>query len=158
MAIRQNKRISPPSKKEHPQGVSFYYEKGYEDAWMASQIQRPRPFRAPERLFKKMAQAVLGKNYELSVVFVSTNKIRQINRVYRGKDVPTDILSFPLSPTTGEIYINVTETALQAPAFNRPFDNFLKFLFIHGLVHLNGYDHGSTMESIEAGIRAQFKV
>jgi ssRNA-specific RNase YbeY (16S rRNA maturation enzyme) len=49
-------------------------------------------------------------------------------------------------------------TKLEAKKFDREYENFLGFLFIHGLVHLKGYDHGSTMESIEIQFRKQFGI
>ena len=71
---------------------------------------------------------------------------------------PTDILSFPLSDNFGEMYINIEMTKLEAKKFERTYENFLGFLFIHGLVHLKGLDHGSTMESIEARFRKKFGI
>jgi len=112
----------------------------------------------PRLAFAQMKDAVLGKDYELSVTIVSKKKIQELNKKYRNKDVPTDILSFPLGDTAGEIYINTQMTRLEARNFDRPYENFFAFLFIHGLVHLKGFDHGSTMESIEARFRKQFGI
>ena len=114
--------------------------------------------RMPRRAFVQMKDAVLGKNYELSVAIVGTAKIRELNKRWRDKDEPTDILSFPLSGSAGEIYINPEMTKIEAPKFDRPYGNFLLFLFIHGLVHLKGYDHGVIMENIEKKFRKQFKI
>jgi probable rRNA maturation factor len=100
-----------------------------------------------------MKDVVLGESYELSVAVVSKEKIRSLNHQYRGKDTPTDILSFPLDDTTGEIYINVDMTKKKAVEFDKTYEDYLAFLFIHGLVHLKGYDHGGTMERIEAKYR-----
>ncbi len=112
----------------------------------------------PRLAFAQMKDAVLGKDYELSVTIVSKKKIQELNKKYRNKDVPTDILSFPLGDAAGEIYINTQMTRLEAQNFDRPYENFFAFLFIHGLVHLKGFDHGSTMESIEARFRKQFGI
>lgn len=108
--------------------------------------------------FEAMKDTVLGKEYDLSVVFVSKEKIQSLNKQYRNIDEPTDILSFPLDKESGEIFINIEETKRMAPDFDRPYENFLAFLFIHGLVHLKGYDHGSTMENIEMKYRKVFKI
>lgn len=108
--------------------------------------------------FIRIKEAILGKKYELSVAIVGTSKIHQLNKRWRDKDKVTDILSFPLSETEGEIYINPIMAKKEAKKFDRPYDNFILFLFIHGLVHLKGYEHGSRMESIEAKFRKQFKV
>ncbi len=108
--------------------------------------------------FEAMKDAVLGKEYDLSVVFISKEKIQSLNKQYRNIDEPTDILSFPLDDTSGEIFINLEETKRMAPDFDREYENFLAFLFIHGLVHLKGYDHGSTMENIEKKFRKDFNI
>ncbi len=108
--------------------------------------------------FKKIKEAVLGKKYDLSFAFVSPTKIKKLNLTYRNKNKATDILSFPLSKTEGEMYICIVETRKEAKKFGRSYENFLRFLFIHGLVHLKGFDHGSTMESIEAKFRKKFGV
>jgi probable rRNA maturation factor len=112
----------------------------------------------PSLAFADIKDAALGKDYELSLIIVDKEKIRTLNREYRGKDVPTDILSFPLSETEGEIYINPEMSLEESKKFDRSYDNFIAFLFIHGLVHLKGYDHGSTMENIEAELRTRFGV
>jgi len=52
----------------------------------------------------------------------------------------------------------VEETKKEAVKFERSYENFFPFLFIHGCVHLKGYDHGAIMESIEAEARKKFNV
>ncbi len=104
----------------------------------------------PEWPFVQMKNAVLGEQYELSVAIVSEKKIHELNLVHREKDSPTDILSFPLDEQNGEIYLNLDYTKKKAREFGQTYENYLGYLFIHGLLHLNGFDHGSTMESEEA--------
>jgi probable rRNA maturation factor len=111
-----------------------------------------------EAQFDAIQKAVLGKDYDLSLAFVSAACIKKLNRIYRGIDKPTDILSFPFSATAGEIYICKSVARTEAKKFGRTPDNFLLFLFIHGLVHLKGFDHSSTMERIESRYRKQFKI
>jgi probable rRNA maturation factor len=103
-------------------------------------------------------EAVLGKNFELSLVFCSAKKIQSLNKIYRNINKPTDILSFPLSKNSGEIFICKSEARKMMAEFDRPYENFLAFLFIHGLVHLKGYDHGAKMEKIEQKFRQKFGV
>ncbi len=110
------------------------------------------------RIFKDIKKEALGHDYELSVAFISSREIRKLNKIYRNKDKPTDILSFPLDKKEGEIYICPSEARKEAIKFDRQYDNFIKFLFIHGCVHLKGHDHGGTMERIETRIRRKFKV
>jgi|SRR3989344_6203637 len=110
----------------------------------------------PSVPFGKIKNTTLGKDYSLSLVFVGEKKSSKLNFSYRGQDKPTNILSFPLDKKNGEIFITLKVAKKQAKSFNRKLDNFLAFLFIHGLMHLKGYSHGATMERAEAKLRRQF--
>lgn len=112
----------------------------------------------PEIKFLEIKNAILGKKYSLSLVFTSAKEIKKLNTIYRNKKNSTDILSFPLSEIQGEIYISLSDTKLEAKKFARSIENFLAFLFIHGCVHLKGYDHGDIMENIEITFRRKFNV
>ncbi len=112
----------------------------------------------PGARFRAIKDFVLGRDYELHLNFVTAPEIRRLNKIYRDQDRPTDILSFPLETGLGEIYICPSETRRAAKLFDRPYANFLVFLFIHGCVHLKGYDHGGTMERIEVAVRKRFKI
>ena len=103
----------------------------------------------PRLPFVYIKEAILGKKYELSVSFISARAQRVLNRDYRGKDSTTNILSFSLSKTSGEITFDLARVKKDAPLFDMSYREFLKFLFIHGLLHLKGYEHGSTMEKEE---------
>jgi probable rRNA maturation factor len=105
-----------------------------------------------------ITEKVLGKNYELSLVFVGDTRSRNLNKKYRGKDKPTNILSFELSKNYGEIIINPRLVKSQAPKFGRSYKNFLCFLFIHGVHHLKGMQHSSTMDTAEEKIRKIFNI
>ncbi len=117
----------------------------------------PKP-RISRAFFVSAKNAVLGKAYALSVAFVDAKEIRRLNRIYRGKDAATDILSFPLSKKEGEVVFCMQEVERQAPDFGCAPSNFLKFLFIHGLCHLKGMKHGSRMEAHEKKFRRKFKI
>lgn len=112
----------------------------------------------PRVLLGKIKAEALGPEYELNLVICDAATIAELNKRYRDKNVPTDILSFPLSETAGEIYICPEESAKEAAKFDRTPENFLPFLFIHGCVHLIGHDHSATMESIEVQIRNKFGI
>ncbi|MEI6238264.1 MAG: rRNA maturation RNase YbeY [bacterium] len=112
----------------------------------------------PGLAFAVMKDVVLGKKYSLALHIVDEAEIKRLNSTYRKIDEVTDILSFPISEDTGEIFINLDKTKTEAVKFERTFENFLAYLFIHGLVHLKGYDHSSTMESIEKRIRSKFHI
>ena len=108
--------------------------------------------------FKKIKEVALGKSYALSFSFTTPAHMKKLNLIYRDKNKPTDILSFPLSENEGEIYISRSEARKEAKKFGRTAENFLKFLFIHGCVHLQGYDHGPKMEREEEKLRKKFHI
>lgn len=108
--------------------------------------------------FLNIKNAGLGKNYSLSLVFIGEKKSKELNFAYRGKNKPTNILSFPLSKTSGEIFICMNVARREAKSFDRKLDNFIAFLFIHGLTHLKGLTHGDTMERAEIKLRKKFKI
>jgi probable rRNA maturation factor len=110
------------------------------------------------KLFKDIKMAVLGKSYVLSFSFTGPKAIQKLNLIYRNKNKPTDILSFPLSKNEGEIYICKSEAKKEAKKFDLSYEKFITYLFIHGCVHLKGYDHGVKMEAIESQLRKRFGI
>lgn len=106
--------------------------------------------------FVQLKQAILGPHYELSVAIVTPEESHRINLQYREKDKPTNVLSFPLTETSGELILDPETSAKDAPNFDMSEERFLIFLVIHGMLHLKGYDHGSTMEEEEKRFLAQF--
>jgi len=108
--------------------------------------------------FDALKDAALGKAYALNVIIASPARMKKLNTIYRDIEKPTDILSFPVSEKEGEIYLCLPEARKEAKKFDRKYENFLSFLFIHGCVHLKGHDHGGTMETIEAKIRKEFGI
>ena len=76
--------------------------------------------------------------------------MRGLNRAWRGKDCPTDVLSFPSGETgfLGDVVIDVPFAARQARRLGHPLAREVKVLLAHGLLHLLGHDHetdGGTM-------------
>lgn len=114
--------------------------------------------RLPRLPFQAVKENVLGKPYELSLVFVSDSESRALNEKHRGKNEPANILSFPLSEDDGEIFIAPGKAAKDAPVFKMPYRQFMLYLFIHGLLHLKGLSHGSRMEKEEQKILSQFSL
>jgi probable rRNA maturation factor len=112
----------------------------------------------PRLSFEAIKNAALGADYTLTLVFASPARLKKLNTIYRDKEAATDILSFPISKDEGEIYICLSEARKEAGRFGRTYENFLAFLFIHGCVHLIGYDHGSRMEDIETRLRKKFGI
>lgn len=103
----------------------------------------------PRLPFVSIKNKVLGADYELGMSILTPLKQKQINFKYRGKNETTNILSFPLSETSGEITIDPIKVKKDAPLFNMNYTQFFKYLFIHGLLHLKGFEHSSTMEKEE---------
>ena len=108
--------------------------------------------------YSRIKDLVLGKKYSLSLVFTGNTLSKKLNTRYRQKSSATNILSFPLSKNEGEIFLNPLVIKKQRQLFNRSFRNLTAFLFIHGLFHLKGMRHGSTMEKKEAAVRKRFGV
>lgn len=119
---------------------------------------------SPELLetMKKAAAAALGSENvpagaaELSVSFVSPDRIRELNAAYRGIDRVTDVLSFPLAEgpeelresaekfgvcELGDVVICRERAEEQAAEFGHSFERELIYLFVHSVFHLLGYDH-----------------
>lgn len=96
----------------------------------------------PKADFASLSEEALGSGYELSLVFCGDALSKRLNSRYRGKDYPTNVLSFPLSKTSGEIFINLNKLG----EFSVP------QLFVHGLCHLKGMEHGRTMEKAEQAL------
>ncbi|MGG6431191.1 rRNA maturation RNase YbeY [Anoxybacillus sp. D401a] len=101
---------------------------------------------------------------EVSITFVDNEKIREMNRDYRGKDQPTDVISFALEemgeeeieivgvdvpPMLGDIIISVPKAREQAEEYGHSFMRELGFLAVHGFLHLLGYDHETEEEEKE---------
>ncbi len=103
----------------------------------------------PSLPFVYIKNAILGEKYELGVTFLSQNKQKQINFQTRGINKTTNILSFPLSKNSGEITFDLVKVKKDSPLFDMTYTKFLKYLFIHGLLHLKGFDHSAIMERQE---------
>ena len=97
----------------------------------------------------QLKNKILGEDFELSLVFISPKESHKINLTHRQKDKPTNVLSFPLSKTSGEIFLDQKTSGKDAPNFDMTPTKFLLFLVIHAMLHLKGYEHGSTMERQE---------
>jgi probable rRNA maturation factor len=99
--------------------------------------------------YEKMKDDILGKSYELSLTFVGSATAQKLNTTYRKKTYVPNVLSFPLDPKTGEIFIAPVKARSEAKAFGMSEKGYIGFLFIHALLHLKGLDHGDTMDKAE---------
>ncbi|MFN7065239.1 MAG: rRNA maturation RNase YbeY [Aquificaceae bacterium] len=101
---------------------------------------------------------------ELSVYLTSDQVIKDLNKNYRGKDKPTDVLSFELSEPIGqylllgEIVLSVDTARRQARELGHSLEEEIKRLLVHGFVHLLGYDHelGEEEERIFKQVEGAF--
>lgn len=112
----------------------------------------------PKFPYQEIKDAILGKKYNLSLAFIGTKRAQKLNVEYRKKTYVPNVLSFPLSDSIGEIYICPEISYPEAKDFNLTKDGYIAFLFIHGVLHLKGHDHGDKMESLERRYVKQFKI
>lgn len=111
----------------------------------------------PPRLpFARLKDAILGPEYSLSVALVTPKQSHKLNKQHRSKDKPTNVLSFPYEKHSGELVLDVETSKKDAPNFDMTPSKFLLFLVIHGMLHLKGFDHGSTMEKEERKFLKKF--
>ncbi|HBT81503.1 hypothetical protein A2757_02815 [Candidatus Giovannonibacteria bacterium RIFCSPHIGHO2_01_FULL_48_47] len=94
----------------------------------------------PRQHFKKAKDKILGKKYELDLVFADSKTMLRLNKTYRRKNKAADVLAFALSPKLGQIFLN-RELARKKER--------LWTLYLHGLLHLKGFRHGPKMEALE---------
>lgn len=132
-----------------------------------------------ERLARRAVEAALAETgasaaqpAELSLVFSDDAGIRELNAGWRGKDKPTNVLSFPafpvrpgdpLPPMLGDIVLAAETIFREADLEEKPFEHHLTHLVIHGFLHLVGYDHetedeAETMEAIERRALARLAI
>jgi probable rRNA maturation factor len=116
---------------------------------MQIQITNKTKGKLPRLPFVRLKNEILGKSYELSLACVTPKESHKLNLTYRKKDKPTNILSFPFDSSSGEIVVDLQTAKADAPNFDMTPSKFLLFLVIHGMLHLKGYDHGSTMDKQE---------
>ncbi|NBS34988.1 MAG: rRNA maturation RNase YbeY [Methylocystaceae bacterium] len=102
----------------------------------------------------------LAPECEISVTYCDDAAITQLNAQWRGKNAPTNVLSFPTpglleeKQLLGDIIIAYQTVTREAKEFGRPLSNYIGHMLIHGVLHLVGYDHetdaeAETMENLE---------
>lgn len=114
-------------------------------------------------LIRRCCQAVLASegflnSAEISVSFVDNKEIRNLNKLYRNIDKPTDVLSFPLGENgsydknnetgamlLGDVVISMETAVNQASNYGHSLEREIGFLTVHSVLHLLGYDHESSV-------------
>jgi probable rRNA maturation factor len=119
---------------------------------------------------EKALRAIGGDSRSATIVFVSDDAIRKLNRRFRGKSFATDVLSFPTAVEPfevengshlGDVVISVERAATQAKANGLSFSSELEQLILHGLLHLRGYDHeadNGEMNRLELKLRRKMGI
>ena len=116
--------------------------------------------------------AAQGEASELSVLFSDDAHIQQLNKDWRGKDKPTNVLSFPafpvavgapLQPMLGDIVLASETVNREAELEGKPLEHHLTHLVVHGVLHLLGHDHeeeseAEEMEAIERRVLARLAI
>ena len=110
----------------------------------------------PTVSYLSIKEKILGKKYDLTIIFCTPKESQEKNKQYRKKDYPTNILSFPMSDKEGEIYISLSTARKDAKNFDMTPIKFLHLLIVHGALHLKGHAHGSTMEELEDTYLSKF--
>jgi probable rRNA maturation factor len=105
-----------------------------------------------------MLAAIGNPDAAVTIAFVSDSRIRQLNKQFRGIDKSTDVLSFPTEAEdgSGDIAISVETAARQAQESDLTLNAEIAQLILHGLLHLNGYDHetdNGEMNKLELKLR-----
>lgn len=132
-------------------------------------LDRPAITRFVEKVWSRLVLARLVPQNavlsEVTVVFLNNPRIQWYNRVYRSKDTPTDVLSFPVNEVTveeshylGDILISVEKAAAQAGDKNHSLSEELQILLLHGMIHSIGFDHendSGEMNRLEKRLRRQ---
>ncbi len=112
----------------------------------------------PRIPFEAIARLVLGEKYTLSLVVCGDKLAQRINTEYRNKAYYPNVLSFPLSKTEGEIFLNVRKAEREARQLEITTTKRAALLFVHGLFHLKGLDHSDFMEREEQRILLKFNL
>ncbi len=107
------------------------------------EITNETDYRPNTNLLETIAAELTDRDVEL--ILTDNETIRELNRQFRHIDKPTDVLSFPLEyvphAPLGEIVISVDYARDKASEYHNSLDDEIALLFIHGLLHLLGYDH-----------------
>lgn len=139
--------------------------------WPDENVLRELAVRAAAAVFDELALSPAPES-ELSLVFADDAQVRALNRDWRGKDEPTNVLSFPamplppggeLPPLLGDIVLAAETVRREAEAEGRPFESHLAHLVVHGLLHLLGHDHeedgqAEIMEDVERRVLARLAI
>ena len=137
-------------------------------------VNRQRKVRLDGRMWEtftaRALTALRAGSAGVTIAFVSDRLMRGLNRRWRGKQGTTDVLSFPaaqdefeksLGTTLGDVVVSVEQAARQAGQHSLSFEDEVKQLILHGLLHLCGYDHetdNGEMNRLELSLRRRLGI
>lgn len=102
---------------------------------------------AMDLINKTIQHLNIQNNYEITYIYVRNDEIQSLNATYRNKDYVTDVLTFPGEESyLGDVFICIDQVALQAPELDNTFEEEMRFMYVHGLLHALGYDHETNAE------------
>jgi probable rRNA maturation factor len=136
---------------------------------IASSVSGSPPPRRVRAMVSRIARAIRGSKVEglrskveVSILFCGDRRMRTLNRRYRRKDRPTDVLSFPSNDgLLGDIVISVPYAARQAKRRGESTAREIDRLLLHGFLHLLGYDHETDegeMDALEAKLKKRLRL
>lgn len=112
-------------------------------------IQRQTKGRIPNLPFVSIKEDILGKKYDLSLLFPNDKLSRELHLKWKKKADAVNVLSFPLDKNEGEIILTLNKARKEAHKYDHSYPNHIIFLFIHACLHLKGMTHGAKMEKEE---------
>lgn len=118
----------------------------YRDEYIESEFKYFKALKDLKRIAKLISKEV-NKPIEVAVHFVDANRIKELNKEHRDLNMSTDVLSFPHNEMdekhlfVGDIFINIDIIDEQSVSIDSDPLTEVKFLFMHGILHLIGYDH-----------------
>jgi probable rRNA maturation factor len=117
-------------------------------------INNQRKIKIDSKFFEEFAERVIQKTSEtgerlVTIAFISDKKMRFLNKTFRGRNATTDVLSFPFDAEAfeqsennlGDIFISLEQGERQAIENKLDFETEIKQLILHGILHLQGFDH-----------------
>jgi probable rRNA maturation factor len=116
--------------------------------------------------FLNRARTAVGLKGEVDVLLADDPTLRQLNKSFRGKNKPTDVLSFPTPSEfakrhAGDLAISIETAARQAATYGHALRDEVRILLLHGLLHLSGEDHetdNGEMATREATLRRELRL
>jgi probable rRNA maturation factor len=137
--------------------------------WNGRRGVRPLLRRAIAEAATALSMKAATSGAEVAIVLTDDLAIRRLNRSWRGRNEPTNVLAFPAARQAkpqrllGDIVIAYETLAREAAAERKPFAHHLAHLAVHGFLHLCGYDHETdrqavAMERLEVAILARLRI